>query len=176
MQARGEILLISFCSKTSPFFAGRLVITKETRCSKITPNFRYTTSRSIGHGGRTTSDNYYLSEHYGSRPDNYIVADESPDYEVNWAHVDDKWSDSYANFSIWKPPTSPIYAPEYPQKTKGDEDAKPTFLGYVINTLTRLPVIGNVLRASVDPLYRPIVRRLQSGKLFFKNTKLVEMF
>lgn len=49
--------------------------------------------------------------------------------------------------------------------TKGDDESnKTSFLGYVISTLTQLPIIGNVLRASVDPLYRPIVNRLQTGK------------
>ncbi|RXG51267.1 Pancreatic lipase-related protein 2, partial [Armadillidium vulgare] len=58
----------------------------------------------------------------------------------------------------------PVISNPRPSKPSSNEDERPktSFLGYVINTLTQLPVIGNVLRASVDPLYRPIVNQLQA--------------
>ena len=38
-----------------------------------------------------------------------------------------------------------------------------SFLSHVMSGLSELPVIGNVVRASVHPIYRPFVRRLQQG-------------
>lgn len=59
--------------------------------------------------------------------------------------------------------------PKFYKTHRGDdEEEKPktSFLGYIISTLTQLPVIGNVLRASVDPLFRPIVGSLKTGKIY----------
>ncbi|XP_050691331.1 pancreatic triacylglycerol lipase-like [Eriocheir sinensis] len=39
----------------------------------------------------------------------------------------------------------------------------PSLLSHVVSGLSELPLIGNVMRASFHPLYRPLVRRLQEG-------------
>ena len=52
----------------------------------------------------------------------------------------------------------------------GNETSPSGFFTQVYNGLTRLPVIGNVFRASVDPLYRPLLHRLNPQILDSKYT------